>query len=438
MLSKLGKSNLLYFFAITLVGIIFRMIWVFKIPNQPVSDFKGYYNLALSIYRGISLYQAGLGWQGMGYPVILGFFFRLIGHAGILTAKGFNVFISSCTLVIFYFAIKKMTDRISIVFMAYTILALLPNYIAYNNVLGTEVLVNFFLAGIVAIQVHDIRKLIKYPLLGITIAFAALTKPYFLVYPVVLAVIEWFKVKNLTQTGAMFLVVLLFMAIVIAPWTYRNYLKFGRFIPVSYNSGIVLFINNNDVNAWGGWIPVGRVTPSPELVKAIEAKGSKFGDIKPELEPLYKNKAKQWIMTHPLEFMKLGFMRLKNTFFSGAQDIEKWAMSKLNLSIENFRTLKVFLGISDIIIYCLSVLGFIFVIFNVKTMLASFFKKEKRISYLISVPTINILFFSAIFFVFEGQPRYNFPVLFFLVLSAVLCLESIRIHSFSGWGSQAE
>lgn len=148
MLSKLGKSNLLYFFAITLVGIIFRMIWVFKIPNQPVSDFKGYYNLALSIYRGISLYQAGLGWQGMGYPVILGFFFRLIGHAGILTAKGFNVFISACTLVIFYLAIKKMTDRISIVFMAYTILALLPNYIAYNNVLGTEVLFNFFWRGL--------------------------------------------------------------------------------------------------------------------------------------------------------------------------------------------------------------------------------------------------------------------------------------------------
>ena len=41
--------------------------------------------------------------------------------------------------------------------------------------------------------------------------------------------------------------------------------------------------------------------------------------------------------------------------------------------------------------------------------------RESSISYRVSVPLMNLLFFTAVTFVYEGQPRYAFPVLFVLV-----------------------
>ena len=72
--------------------------------------------------------------------------------------------------------------------------------------------------------------------------------------------------------------VVLGFLLVLGPWTLRNAVLFGQFVPVSANSGYVLMVNNNDANAHGGWMPLkdvpSRLTTRPGSPMLDFPKGS--------------------------------------------------------------------------------------------------------------------------------------------------------------------
>jgi hypothetical protein len=229
------------------------------------------------------------------------------------------------------------------------------------------------------------------------------------------------------------------MALTVAPWTYKNYQKFGRFIPVSYNSGYVFYVNNNANNTTGAWMPLSEIYASPELrakMDSILNHGSRSEKLAHELEVVFKPEAKKWIRENPCEFTKLGLLRLKATFFSGAWDIEAWAANEFKekqdlwTEIEYVRSANAFRAVTDFIINLLSAFGFMYVLLNVKNILWGLFKKDETLNDLITIPALNIAFFIAIYFVFEGQARYNFPVLLFLIIAMTISLDMIKSHLY--------
>lgn len=308
----------------------------------------------------------------------------------------------------------------------------LPNYIAYNSVLGSEILFTFLVALTVLVQFSELDNRYRYPLLGVLIAFSALTKPFFIAYPAVFAVAEWVRGKSVRQTVIAALAVSFVVALVIAPWTYRNWKIFNMFIPITYNGGYVLYINNNDHNHYGGWLDPNNFAVSEELKARFAEKGVAFPEHPPQADKLYRDEARKWILAHPVEFLELGVIRVKNTFFSGAEDIVKWTMNQIdkeNLPTQKLRTLFFFRAVSDSIIYVLSSFGFFYTIINLKRISVALFRKTATVGYKEAVVTLNIAFLAAVFFVTEGQPRYNFPALFFLVAAAVACMELIIKNS---------
>lgn len=124
------------------------------------------------------------------------------------------------------------------------------------------------------------------------------------------------------------------MCMIIAPWTYRNYKNFNLLIPISYNGGYVLFINNNDNNKNGAWMQIANIDISDKLKKQFKKYNFNYRTIvedevdqvmlKPELNDLFKKEAKKWIINNPIKFIKIGTIRVKNTFFNGAGDIYQW------------------------------------------------------------------------------------------------------------------
>ncbi|NFN56750.1 hypothetical protein FDB33_16180, partial [Clostridium botulinum] len=76
-----------------------------------------------------------------------------------------------------------------------------------------------------------------------------------------------------------------------------------------------------------------------------------------------------------------------------------------------------FSNFCNAIIYILDFFGFFYVIYNFKNILISFFNKESTVPYIESILFFNILYFIFISFVFEGQQRYNFPILFLCAIS---------------------
>ena len=430
---KISFKDKVYLSVIFLAGVLLRILWILKVPCKPVSDFQTYQQIATNIFmnKGHTYLGHPVAFQGMGYPTALGCFYRLVGTNDIFYGKLFNVILSSLTLVFVLAILVKLINKRRTVYSIFTITVFLPNYIAYNNVIGTETLAAFLMAIIIFLQVCKFNNVVRYILIGVLIGMLTLVKPNFLVYPVIVAVIEWIKNKNFKEALILFVCSVVFMIIVVAPWTYRNYKQFDSLIPVSYNGGYVLFINNNSNNMNGAWMPIGKVQVSEKVKRDMLECGLEYGSpleieakqvlFNPKLESVLRSEAKKWIIAHPGRFFTLGLTRIHNTFFNGSGDIQEWTMYNADDSLAFIKFMKAFHTrvVLDFFIKLLSAMGIIYMFINIKKIMSSFFSRKKEVDYRISIPVINIAFFLLISFVFEGQPRYNYPVLFLLVLSAV-------------------
>lgn len=229
------------------------------------------------------------------------------------------------------------------------------------------------------------------------------------------------------------------MWLVVMPWTIRNYQKFDRFIPVSYNSGYILYINNNDENVHGGWMDHTTISAPESLIEAMAAEVEDHGaSIKtsPNLELLMKPYAVDWISSHPIEFLKLGVLRIDATYFSGSWDITANAMNDFKFdpetsSVDAFsfqRNINLLVAVSDIFMALISSFGAVFVFINIWRILKNLFNKRVRLESFMVVPVLNLAFFSLIYFIYEGQPRYNFVTLFLLTMCFAMGLEIIVSH----------
>jgi 4-amino-4-deoxy-L-arabinose transferase-like glycosyltransferase len=433
---KILTPELLLILAITAAAVALRIIWMLKVPNTPVYDFATYHEIAVNIANGKGhTYQGeAIAFQGMGYPALLGLFYKLTGTTSVLAGKALNVLLSTATLFLVYAIFRKLTENWKLRLAAYALVAFLPNYIGYVNVIGAEVLLAFLFAAVILLQVCRFNKWVRWPLLGFFTGLAALTKPVFLAYPLIAAAVHYLRAKHLKESAVQLFVVTLVMAVTVAPWTYRNYQKFGAFIPVSYNSGYVFYLNNNANNVTGGWMPLKDAAATPELRAKIDEvlqHGKRSEKLAFELDPLLKAEGQRFLLSHPFEFLKLGILRVEQTFFSGAWDVQSWAMNELYpeqpfWTKELERNLKAFRAVADTLIYLMSSLSFVFVFYGVVRAARSLFRREETLSDALLIPTLNIAFFVAVYFVFEGQARYNFPLLFLLAFCAVVCADWIR------------
>ena len=417
----------IYLAAITGIAIFIRFWFINHIPTIQMFDFSTYQEIASNIYnhKGHSLWGQSVAWQGMGYPTALGIFYILMGNDLVHTAKLFNCILSILSLPLIFLIFRKLSSHNVVVYGAYTLVALLPNFIAYNNVVGTEVFFTFLFALIIFLQLYSFNNWIRYPLLGISIGLAALTKPFFLAYPLVVGLYIWLRNKNGRETLALVLTASLLMIAVVSPWTVRNFDKYGSFIPVSYNSGYVLYVNNNDANVTGAWMPLKEVPASPQLKKQIDAELKKHQDnekLAPHLDKILKPAAQQWIKDNPGGFARLGLLRIKQTFFSGAWDIEAWTMNKMAETaaeeenpIRFERNLNTFYATADILVYILCSVGILYLLLSIKPLLLGLFTRQ-RLGDAVLIPSLNTAFFLAVYFVFEGQARYNYPLLFLFII----------------------
>lgn len=432
--------KLTYVFFIFIVGLYLRIWYINNVSTNPVFDFQTYQEIAVNIFSNLGHTWKGtpIAFQGMGYPTVLGIIYKFVGSSDVMIAKKFNVFLSMLTLVFVYLILIKVTKRKFVIYTTYTITALLPNYIAYNNVIGTEVFFTLLFVLIILTQVYDFDYRMKYPLLGIFIGVAALTKPFLMAYPVVIAFIDWMKNKEIKKAGVLFIVTFILMTLVITPWTYRNYKEFGRMIPISYNSGYVLYINNNAYNTTGAWMPLEAVK-APQKVKKEVASilQKKHVKVAHEIEPIIKKQAKSWIIENPIEFFKLGSLRIHQTFFKGAWDLEAWTSNDTKKIDEQYkkwekeeqrfylRDKNFSRAMKDIVVYILNSFGIIYMLTSIKPILVAFFKKDYKLNYELLIPAVNTAFFIAVDFVYEGQTRYNFPLLFIFAMSMAVMIDQV-------------
>jgi hypothetical protein len=133
-------------------------------------------------------------------------------------------------------------------------------------------------------------------LAGVLIGFAILIRPAMLVFLPLGAI--WLIARGQTRLAA---TVLLLAALVVAPWTVRNFRVHGRFVLVASEGGVTFWTGNHPLARGEG-----DLAANPDLKLAeIEFRRAHPGLSAEALEPLYYRDAWQWIAAHPLDWAVL-------------------------------------------------------------------------------------------------------------------------------------
>ena len=83
-------------------------------------------------------------------------------------------------------------------------------------------------------------------------------------------------------------------------------------------------------------------------------------------------------------------------------------------------------AISDILLSIISGFGIIYVFMNIFRMIRALYNQKLNLRAFVVLPVINLAFVSLVFFVYEGQPRYNFIVLFLLIMAFAIGFDIIK------------
>lgn len=430
------KRGLIGLVTVIILSMIIKIYWINNVPLNPVFDFETFYRVAVNLFEGKGFTLDGYPWafQSYGYPLFLSLFFRLVNDSSIFTAKVFNVICSVCTLPFIYLIFSKVFSKKSVVWLCFIVFAFLPNNIIYTNVLGSEVLSVFLFAVIICMNLYvtENNKIYNFIIQGILIGLLSLVKPFFMAFPVVLMFVYFIKEKKLKKLLITGVSLIIGFSTVLIPSTIKNYRAFGKAFPISYNGGYTLYINNNSENVRGTWMNAFKVPATDEFKQRLAEVGF-FYDVdhatektqnlrNPYSGDIFKDEAVKWIINHPGEFFTLGCLRVINVFFDGASDVQLWGFENLgDMTVQGNRGFKVFMGFANAIIYVISA-SFIFVlILNIKNI----FLKKTNISILLTV--WSMLFFYAVYFVIEGQARYNFPTLFLMLICFGWLFEQVLI-----------
>jgi 4-amino-4-deoxy-L-arabinose transferase-like glycosyltransferase len=232
--------------AIAAAGFSLRLWWALTITPEQVSDARGYAWLALELATGKGYHDEGLptAYYPMGYSAALAAFHWLFGPDAVV-ARIANAVLGLGTLLSLYVIARALTE--SRVAAALTLLAfaIYPADIAYASITLSQPAFNAFALSGVALCVHSrAPKALCLLLGGALLGWATLTRNQGAALPLLLAA-AWLLQRDRPHRAKHALLLAAAFIATLAPWTIRNALAFGAFVPVSNNGGINLFIGNN-------------------------------------------------------------------------------------------------------------------------------------------------------------------------------------------------
>lgn len=400
MLKKYLKSENYYKITIIL-GVLLSILWIVLVDTKLESDFKYYYEIATDIANGLTW---GDTYTSIGYSIVLGGIFKLFG-ASLLKAKIFNIVLTFICYMCFLNILRKLDINEKDRRIIFALFVFFPNNIFYNSILATEILFTMILLIITLIYFSKWK--CKYVLIGILCGLNTMIKPFFLVFFFAVFLIEFIMNKRFLGALKNSLIILVMASLVIAPWVYRNTKMMGEFTFVSNNGGIVLYINNNSENKFGRWMPVANVKNS--IVNTKEYKKANAT----EKDKMLTKTAKNWIKTHPIRFIELGFERLLNNYCLG-DDI---LYVTYGTGMKTYLIVILFI-LANIIRNIIFIPAIIYIFKKGIAILKAIIKrKDYELNEFELYNVVLFFMFSAIYFLTEGQGRYAFPEIFIMVYS---------------------
>lgn len=297
-----GRLPALWLFAAALaVRLLFNVFLVgLDVPTQDTfSDWKEYDSVGLSLAAGTGFTIHGMPYliHPPGYPLFLGFLYLLFGHSYAAVKVAQSVLGALTCVLILLIGERLFTKRVGM--LAAAIAAVYPHLVYYTGILMSETLF-VFLATVFLYALAWLREDVsprRSALAGVALGLASLTRPMLMFIPVLLYVWIWREFGNKTRALAVVAMIWASMAVVILPWTVRNYVVTGAVVPIVATHWVTLYGANNPVilknpEAVGGWVDPEPMSPE-------------------EYRAAYLAFMRDMLLHHPLDLATLELHKLK-------------------------------------------------------------------------------------------------------------------------------
>lgn len=299
-------------------AVALRLVLAFAVDAAPVGDAEWYYRVAESIATGHGCVFEGAptAYRPVAYPAFLGAVFAAVGVSPRAGAVA-NALLAGATIAVVYLLANRLFASRTPARAAVLLLALYPNHIAYTTLLLSETLfATLSVLGVWLLVADTRRRIALDAVAGAVLGAACLVRPQAALLP--LLTFAWlYSTRSLPlpapKRGGLRLwsrvaVAVAVMLAVVAPWTVRNWLVFGRFVPISTNLGVNLLVGNNPY-ATGDYVFWSR---DERIVAMIDAKQRAFGS-EAELDLVMRDVALEYVAEHPFEALarvpaKLAFL----------------------------------------------------------------------------------------------------------------------------------
>ena len=263
--SQAGETRKLnyraWFIGIIVLGVLMRIGWVLVFPPVQLSDASSYLRAAKDLLEKGIYFFPGEGfmlrsYRPPGYPFFLAAFIMFVGQHWWTPA-----FTNICFYILLSVAVGHLSKQLAgekAALLANLLIAFWPSGIAITGLAFTEPLSMLLLmAGLCSFAMSGHNGWHASVLAGVLTGLAALVRPTFLGLPLAWVTCRamdkeqrWFKLQHTALA-------VLVMALLILPWTVRNYMVLGAFIPISTNGGEMFYDANNPL-ATGGYIERGE------------------------------------------------------------------------------------------------------------------------------------------------------------------------------------
>ena len=226
------------------LAFVLRLIYLSQIGGEdPIpsgTDMRTYHNYALQIinegFPKESYYYSPL------YPYFVGIVYFIFG-ADPATVRIVQSMIGILTLLLIYLIARKVFDR-KVALYSLVLAVLYGIFLCYEGTLLVETLSCFLITLAIFLLLEPSRRNII--LGGITLGLAALTRANILLFmPFILGWMLWDIKEPRKRIIAKFAILCLAVFLTILPCTIRNYIVSKRFVLISSNGPVNIWMGNN-------------------------------------------------------------------------------------------------------------------------------------------------------------------------------------------------
>ncbi|MFC1631830.1 glycosyltransferase family 39 protein [Candidatus Omnitrophota bacterium] len=393
---------------IFILSLLIRLLYLYQLKKTPLFGFFAadsftYHQFALDILEGNLTSKATLHLSPL-YPFFLACVYTIFGK-NLTAVVSLQIILDALNCVLLYFLCSSLFNRRNLGLLAAFIYAGYSMAIFYSGFILDVTLLTFInlVLILLVLRAESKNKLGPWLACGLVLGLSFLLKASILLFLPFLAV--WLltnkKREVKTRLGQITLL-LLGLALVVLPFSIRNYLIEKRLSPLPIQGGINFYIGNNPY-AKGGYTSLYDVQDSPiEQVNASirRAEQETGRTLKPtEASSYWFFKGLNFIKTNPRQYLGLSLRKL--FLFWNAEEV----MVNLNYYFcKRFLPLFALPFFSFGLISSLGILGIIWAIKNRQTQ---------------SFPVISfIAIYMACLILFYVSSRHRFPCLPLIIMFA--------------------